>query len=441
MCENIKKFFKGLWKAMSFDYILSWWMLVLTYLIMVLPFYLFYYFVNKDFFTLSGQISFLKTVVWIPLIFYSEIVILAYIRYSRRKDEQKEYPFKKTVMNIKELIVKVFKNDIHSLKIEWYQVTWLFLGYAITSFLLYRLVEDFYIGNMVKIGILYIVLLIIKILMLFSILDLFTITKSSRNKFFFLMSGIVLSDLWIALARLFFENSLEISTIKQKLGIYLSTFLSLNPPTLIGIFVAIGIFIIQTRSNKIKTEAEDNFSLGIGILFMFLFSLCFAFLSLSAFASPNIESFAVSSAKVGYLSKEFMILLGLCFLFSKFLLNLSEIIKNSELADKTLIKIEGKVIGYATYSHIKNIYQNYSYNKSQNFLIVKSDSEEFLISEPKRNAVFSLKNNLFVADEIEVYGYYMTAQDLNSEKRKKIKFFVPLIVRLKKPSLIRKFSI
>src|SRR3989344_4934339 len=241
MNEKIKKFFGESRKALSFDNALKWWMILGLYLVMILPFYLFYYFVNKDLFTLYGQIEFLKKVAWFPILFYLEFVILSYLKDRRKIDLEKEYPLKKTIKHYKEVAKKVAKNNINSLKIDWGQIILFVLGYLLTSFLLYRLVDGFHAGNIIKYGIPYTFLLVIKIIILFNIIELFTLTKSSRNKLFLLIGSIAFSDFFILLIIFFLVDSIEIENVKEIFGQFLSKVLSIDLIYLLGgiIFIII----------------------------------------------------------------------------------------------------------------------------------------------------------------------------------------------------------
>lgn len=434
--EKIKNVLKETRKALTFDSSIKWYEILIGILPLLGIFYLFHFLGNKDFFTLKSQVNFLLTISWTPLVFYLEFVLISYFESRKENGENKPYPYKEYIINTKDFIKKIPRHNFYSLRPSWFNFFSLGLVYILILYISYRILPDIYTSKDIGLFAISFLLILIQFIILFFLVDLLSLTKKIRNMQVTALGSVIFSYIWIILLRIISDNSLI--DFRIKIMEFVPKIIgSINTTAWIGSFIAIYL-ILKNGGADIRIGAEETFPLKETVFGAIIYSALIAIFNILIYSAPNRNNFLISSAQMGFIFVNLAIFLVLGVFLWKFLYNTKRIIELGEKNDesKLIYKISGIIKGTSTYSYKKSTYQNYTYENTKNFFILATESKEILLFEPKINIFTSfIRKYLFIADKVEVYGYYTRIKNENSKED--IEIFIPLITKILIPSKLR----
>lgn len=431
---------RDLKNAFSFNGNLGVFSSILFYILAISLFYLFSMIIKKDFFSLHNQIEFLK-LAWFPIILYLEIVLLSYVHIRRKGSYPKN--ILRSIESHKTLFKNILHNNFRGYKLEWPRIFIFIIGYLAISVILYFNLEDIYFGEMLPSIIFYVLILILKILLLFFVSNMITVSYSTRNRFFFLFIGAAISDVPYIILRLIIEDNPQIVVIRQfllgVLGFMKQVILSL-PETILLAVISIGIglvFIFFSRKEVVLLENKRLVTWGnMGLLI--LSTVMFSSIVIASYSNQE-ELFRISPILISFVMRELLFVALLIALSYFFLFNLIDPSDIKIRSPKRLTKVKGKIIGIFNSPEEHQI-RDFFIRTSRRLLLLKSSNGKIYLAPPKANAFCPLHHQLYVGDKITAEGYFIVNETLIGNRKEEIKVFIPLFIKIEGRSVLRKIS-
>ena len=419
---NVQEKLEKVWGFISLNKKIKWWEILIIYAVFLLFFY-------GIIFTLR------KGLTW-ELIIPFLLLLGIHLEFSILRYFNPKVPDK--IRESLDLYKRFLTKRQSSFKIQYKGLIFNLILYVLLGGFTFLIIGDIYQGTLdiSHLGII-LVLTVIKSITVFNISEFLSLTKDKQGIIFtFLMSPIIVG-LIIAISRFINQHQAMVSDYYSK--VY-DTFVN-YPISFMG-YISILIIIVFNflcLRSPIKTSiGEGNLRRNMSNLFIGI--LLFLMISGIAFIpSPSKVEMRFSNSQTSFLFGEIIVFLFLLTFCSVFLKGVKQITKEGVVDGVHVIKIKGKIKGFASYIYESPLLTKIFYKKKYNFLILDTgEKSPKYVLFPKKNAIFSEEHSFYPGEEVEFYGYEIASSDLNKSKEILFYHYVPIIFRIIDRSILRR---
>ncbi len=377
---------------------------------LILIFYLFFggliYEINAiiigNFFTLNEQIGFLKKLWFLPVL-HLETSLITYFLLDKIAKQHKKFFLKRRITANLILVLDALANEVKPFRFKYGRLLIFLSIYTFFTYSFFNLIDKLNTPELWKNAFGMLIILTVKIVILYKIIQLLTITKIGKRRYVSIILPFALTEFLIILIRFLLERKEIYNHIKEGIS---SIFEGAGVPLVFSFFLTIPILLYFLQKQKFMEEYEDVNLLGdifMTLALAFLFTIMFIILSINPFGGVQLR---YSQIQTVYIFKELYIFSSIIILFVRFLYQMAKISKEVESLNRNsqIKKFEGEIIGNSTYSFKHLSFGRYSVDKIIKFKLIKIYNKGTInVLSPNTNSMlydqkFSLINGDIIKD-------------------------------------------
>ena len=419
--------------------LINWRLVLVFYLVFGGLIYAINAIIIGNFFILNEQIDFLKKLWFLPVL-HLEMSLITYFLLDKMAKPHKKFFLKRKITNSLILVLNALANKVKPFRFKYGRLLIFLSIYTFFTYSFFNLIDKLNTQELWKnvFGIL--IILTFKIVILYKIIQLLTITKIGKRKYASIILPFALTEFLIILIRFLLERKEIYRHVKESISLM---FQGTSIPLVFGFSLTIPILLYFLQKQKFVEEYEDvNLLRDIfsTLALAFLFTIMFILLLSEPFKGIQLR---YSQIQTIYIFKEFYIFSSIIILFVRLLYQMGNISKEIENLSKNsqIKKFEGEVIGNSTYSYKHLSFGRYSVDKIVKFKLIKTSKGTINVLVPNINSMlYDQKFSLINGDNVEIFGIETTNKNVSDDKEYSIRHVFPLYINIKRSSFLRDIS-
>lgn len=428
--KKLKEYLNEIWNVLTLYKLLSWQRLLILLSFFPMMAIFFDILMYKQPFTSSNSSNLMSTLIIVPAYYLTfGLATFARVRLRKNLDLVKlKIRINKPFDKFKDFF---FKKE-YAIKLNYHLFIIYLIFYFLVDYWLFNRVGSIFIESItIPIFVMLSFVILIKIILLYKIIDCISLTNWDRTNFGTLIIGFALTDLVGLLINFMFNTSfIKDLNFSSKILEFLLNYGVVSIP-IIPFFISL---IYQSKSSFVddykKGSLLGNFFAFIILPFLFWFLHLVTYFE--RLGKPIVSNFRFSTLQQIFIIKELLIITLIFAVFLLFIVNFFWInsIWSLDTIKLPLRRFSGKFVGHSSYTYSYSFFGMKKLDKTLNFVSIESQGKTEHVSKIKSGtAIYPLGFDLIYGDEIEILGYEIKNFNLNKDSQEGVTHLVALYVK------------